>query len=70
MIVLKLITALIDHIFLLRLVLGLSMLYELILIFTLFQHEDDVRRLLVYVDPKLGTPLEEMDYRWVIGYRL
>ena len=67
MIVLKLITALIDHIFLLRLVLGLSMLYELILIFTLFQHEDDVRRLLVYVDPKLGTPLEEMDYRWVIG---
>ena len=44
------------------------MLYELILIFTLFQHEDDVRRLLAYVDPKLGTPLEEMDYRWVIGY--
>ena len=46
-----------------RLVLALSMLYELILIFTLFQHKDDVRRLLVYIDPELGTPLEEMDYR-------
>ena len=41
------------------------MLYELILIFTLFQHKDDVRRLLVYIDPELGTPLEEMDYRSV-----
>ena len=42
------------------------MLYELILIFVLFQHKDDVRRLLVYIDPTLGTPLEEMDYRYVV----
>lgn len=45
-----------------RLVLCVSVLYEIIMIYILFQTADDARRLLKYVDPTLGVKLEEQDY--------
>ncbi|XP_013777085.1 phosphatidylserine synthase 2-like [Limulus polyphemus] len=39
-----------------------SILYELALIFILFQHPDDARTLLKHIDKDLGKPLEERDY--------
>ncbi|KER23880.1 hypothetical protein T265_08342 [Opisthorchis viverrini] len=45
-----------------RLVLCLSILYELILVFLLFQNVDDARQWLRYLDPNLGKPLSEQDY--------
>ena len=46
-----------------RLVLSCSMLYQLFLIFILFQSDKDCRKLLSYLYPDLGEPLEEIDYR-------
>ncbi|THD22289.1 Phosphatidylserine synthase [Fasciola hepatica] len=45
-----------------RLILCLSTLYELILVFLLFQDVDDARRWLRHLDPNLGRPLKEMNY--------
>jgi len=45
-----------------RLVLSASVLYELVLIFMLFQTADDARKLLTYLYPELGQPLDEIDY--------
>ncbi|CAH8834847.1 unnamed protein product [Trichobilharzia szidati] len=45
-----------------RFVLCLSILYELILVFLLFQSVDDARQWLRYLDLELGKPLEEKDY--------
>ncbi|XP_031553015.1 phosphatidylserine synthase 2-like [Actinia tenebrosa] len=45
-----------------RLMLCLSVLYELALIFTLFQTLDDARQLLKYFDKSLGEPLPETLY--------
>ncbi|XP_072615326.1 phosphatidylserine synthase 2 isoform X1 [Vulpes vulpes] len=39
-----------------------SVVYELFLIFILFQTVQDGRQFLKYVDPKLGVPLPERDY--------
>ena len=43
--------------------LSASVLYELLLIFMLFQTAADARKLLTYLYPELGVPLEEIDYR-------
>lgn len=45
-----------------RLVYCISMLYELVLVFILFQAPNDARKLLVHLDPKLGVPLPEKSY--------
>ncbi|XP_077994154.1 phosphatidylserine synthase 2-like [Glandiceps talaboti] len=45
-----------------RLLLTLSVIYELILVFVLFQNVDDARRLLKYLDKELGKPLPETSY--------
>lgn len=45
-----------------RLILCLSVLYEIALIYILFQTADDARQLLTHLDPKLGKPLPEKDY--------
>ncbi|ODM87815.1 Phosphatidylserine synthase 2 [Orchesella cincta] len=45
-----------------RFIFILSILYELALIFLLFQNANDARLLLRHVDPKLGTLLEEKSY--------
>ncbi|XP_032222099.2 phosphatidylserine synthase 2 [Nematostella vectensis] len=45
-----------------RLMLCLSVLYELALIFILFQSVDDARQLLKYIDKSLGEPLPEVSY--------
>lgn len=45
-----------------RLVLMLSVLYEIALIYILFQTVDDARQLLTHLDPNLGQPLPEKDY--------
>jgi phosphatidylserine synthase 2 len=45
-----------------RLVLCLSVLYEIVLIYILFQTVDDARQLLKNIDPSLGVPLPEKDY--------
>ncbi|KAK3703282.1 hypothetical protein QZH41_019309 [Actinostola sp. cb2023] len=45
-----------------RLMLCLSVLYELVLIYILFQTLDDARMLLKHVDDKLGKPLPETLY--------
>ncbi|KAB0390996.1 hypothetical protein E2I00_019897, partial [Balaenoptera physalus] len=39
-----------------------SVVYELVLIFILFQTVQDGRQFLKYVDPRLGVPLPERDY--------
>lgn len=45
-----------------RLVLCLSICYELLLVLVLFQNVEDARQWLRYLDPRLGRPLEEIDY--------
>ncbi|XP_002735878.1 phosphatidylserine synthase 2-like [Saccoglossus kowalevskii] len=45
-----------------RLILMLSVIYELILVFVLFQTVDDARQLLKYLDKDLGKPLPETSY--------
>ena len=45
-----------------RFVLACTVLYELVLIFLLFQTADDARRMMKMVFPDLGVPLEETDY--------
>ncbi|KAI3378688.1 hypothetical protein SNEBB_005613 [Seison nebaliae] len=43
-------------------VLTISLLYEMILVYLIFQNVNDARKLLKHIDPKLGVPLEERDY--------
>ena len=45
-----------------RIVLGINLLYELALVFLLFQDIDSARELLKYIDPNLGQPLPEKGY--------
>ncbi|KAI2798829.1 Phosphatidylserine synthase 2 [Blomia tropicalis] len=45
-----------------RLVLCLTIIYEMALIYILFQTPDDARKLLTHIDPALGKPLEEKSY--------
>lgn len=45
-----------------RLVLCLSVVYELALVYLLFQSLDDARQLMKHFDPKLGVPLPEQSY--------
>jgi len=45
-----------------RIVLGINLLYELALVFLLFQDIDSARELLKYIDPSLGRPLPEKSY--------
>jgi len=45
-----------------RVVLGINLLYELALVFLLFQDIDSARELLKYIDPSLGRPLPEKSY--------
>ncbi|GJE91595.1 PSS domain-containing protein [Phanerochaete sordida] len=45
-----------------RLVLGINLLYELALVFLLFQDLNSARAMMVYLDPNLGRPLPEKSY--------
>ncbi|KAK2177964.1 hypothetical protein NP493_570g03007 [Ridgeia piscesae] len=45
-----------------RLILCLSIVYELVLVFLLFQTADDARKLLTTIDENLGKELPEKDY--------
>lgn len=45
-----------------RIVLGINLLYELALVFLLFQDVESARELLKYIDPNLGRPLHEKGY--------
>jgi phosphatidylserine synthase 2 len=45
-----------------RIVLGLNLLYELALVYLLFQNLETARQMLQYIDPSLGTPLPEKSY--------
>ena len=45
-----------------RIILGINLLYELALVFLLFQDIDSARDLLTYIDPNLGRPLPEKSY--------
>jgi phosphatidylserine synthase 2 len=45
-----------------RIILGINLLYELALVFLLFQDIDSARELLTYIDPNLGRPLPEKSY--------
>jgi len=45
-----------------RFTFSLSVVYELGLIFVLFQTADDARKFLKHIDPKLGEPLAEKSY--------
>ena len=45
-----------------RLVLGINLLYELALVFLLFQDLDSARRMMKHLDPNLGRPLPEKSY--------
>jgi len=45
-----------------RIVLGINLLYELALVFLLFQDVRTARMLLTYIDPNLGKPLPEKSY--------
>ena len=45
-----------------RIVLGINLLYELALVFLLFQDIDSARELLKYIDPNLGRPPPEKSY--------
>jgi len=41
---------------------GLVYLYCILLVFVIFQHRDDARQLLKYIDPTLGVELPEKSY--------
>ncbi|KAJ3731451.1 phosphatidyl serine synthase-domain-containing protein [Lentinula guzmanii] len=45
-----------------RVVLGINLLYELALVFLLFQDLDSARTMMTYLDPNLGVPLPEKNY--------
>ena len=45
-----------------RVVLGVNVLYELGMVFLLFQDLDSARLMMKYLDPKLGVPLPEKSY--------
>ncbi|KAF6747863.1 phosphatidyl serine synthase-domain-containing protein [Ephemerocybe angulata] len=45
-----------------RIVLGVNLLYELALVFLLFQDLPTARHMMTYIDPNLGTPLPEKSY--------
>ncbi|QRW20201.1 phosphatidyl serine synthase [Rhizoctonia solani] len=45
-----------------RIVLGINLLYELALVFLLFQDLDSARTMMTYIDPNLGVPLPEKSY--------
>jgi len=45
-----------------RVVLGGNLLYELALVFLLFQDLNSARAMMKYLDPKLGHPLPEKSY--------
>ncbi|KAG6900144.1 hypothetical protein C0993_002293 [Termitomyces sp. T159_Od127] len=45
-----------------RIILGINLLYELGLVFLLFQDLGTARVMMTYIDPKLGTPLPEKSY--------
>ncbi|KAH9038319.1 phosphatidylserine synthase 2 [Lactarius pseudohatsudake] len=45
-----------------RAVLGLNLLYELALVFLLFQDLNSARAMMTYLDPNLGRPLPEKNY--------
>lgn len=42
--------------------LGINLLYELALVFLLFQDLDSARNMMTYLDPNLGVPLPEKSY--------
>ncbi|KAF4577289.1 hypothetical protein EYR36_005276 [Pleurotus pulmonarius] len=45
-----------------RVVLGINLLYELALVFLLFQDLGSARTMMTYIDPTLGVPLPEKSY--------
>lgn len=45
-----------------RVVLGINLLYELALVFLLFQDLPTARQMMTYIDPSLGRPLPEKSY--------
>jgi len=45
-----------------RIVLGVNLLYELVLVFLLFQDLDTARFMMTLIDPNLGVPLPEKSY--------
>ncbi|KIY68453.1 PSS-domain-containing protein [Cylindrobasidium torrendii FP15055 ss-10] len=45
-----------------RMLLGINLLYELSLVFLLFQDLDSARQMMTYIDPSLGVPLPEKSY--------
>ncbi|CAE6418126.1 unnamed protein product [Rhizoctonia solani] len=45
-----------------RIVLGINLIYELALVFLLFQDLDSARTMMTYLDPNLGVPLPEKSY--------
>lgn len=45
-----------------RMILGINLLYELALVFLLFEDLDSARSLITLIDPKLGVPLPEKSY--------
>ena len=45
-----------------RVVLGINLLYELALVFLLFQDVRTARQMMTYLDPNLGVPLPEKSY--------
>jgi phosphatidylserine synthase 2 len=45
-----------------RIVLGVNLLYELALVFLLFQDLQTARYMMTYIDPNLGVPLPEKNY--------
>ena len=45
-----------------RIILGINLLYELALVFLLFQDLDSARSMMKFLDPSLGRPLPEKSY--------
>ncbi|KAJ3052825.1 hypothetical protein HK097_005587 [Rhizophlyctis rosea] len=45
-----------------RVILSLSVIYEMLLVFILFQQKGHMRHLMTYIDPSLGVPLPERNY--------
>jgi phosphatidylserine synthase 2 len=45
-----------------RIILGLNVLWQLSMVFLLFQDLDTARRMMTYIDPSLGRPLPERNY--------
>lgn len=45
-----------------RIILGVNLLYELSLVFLLFQDLNTARQMMTYIDSSLGVPLPEKSY--------